>query len=63
MDDLQGNNSIAGLRRVCFTFSGLKTDQARRMKYLEKENLRLWQAISDLTLAKLILQEAARGDF
>jgi prepilin-type N-terminal cleavage/methylation domain-containing protein len=35
--------------------------QARRMKDLEKENARLRRAISDLTLDKLILQEAARG--
>ena len=41
----------------------LKTDQARRMKDLEKETLRLRRAISDLTLDKLILQEAARGNF
>ena len=44
-------------------YSGLKTDQARRMKDLEKENARLRRAISDLTLDKLILQEAARGNF
>ncbi|NBT27705.1 MAG: IS3 family transposase, partial [Actinobacteria bacterium] len=42
-------------------FGGLKTDQARRMKDLEKENQRLRRAISDLTLDKLILQEAAPG--
>lgn len=42
-------------------YGGLKTDQARRMKDLEKENVRLRRAISDLTLDKLILQEAARG--
>ena len=42
---------------------GLKTHQARRMKDLEKENLRLRRAISDLTVDKLILQEAARGNF
>ena len=42
---------------------GLKTVQARRMKDLEKENLRLRRAISDLTLDKLILQEAAKGNF
>jgi cell division protein FtsB len=41
----------------------LKTDQVRRMKELEKENQRLRQAIADLTLDKLILQEAARGNF
>lgn len=44
-------------------YGGLKTDQARRMKDLEKENGRLHPAISDLTLDKLILQEAARGNF
>jgi len=42
-------------------YGGLKTDQARRMKDLEKENQRLRRAISDLTLDKLILQEAAKG--
>lgn len=44
-------------------YGGLKTDQARRMKDLEKENARLRRAISDLTLDKLILQKAARGNF
>ena len=39
-------------------FGGLKTDQVRRMKDLEVE-----KAIADLTLDKLILQEAARGNF
>ena len=42
-------------------FGGLKTDQVRRMKDLEVENQRLRKAIADLTLDKLILQEAARG--
>ena len=44
-------------------FGGLKTDQVRRMKDLELENQRLRKAIADLTLDKLILQEAARGNF
>ena len=44
-------------------YGGLKMDQARRMKELEKENSRLRRAVSDLTLDKLILQEAARGNF
>ena len=44
-------------------YGGLKMDQARRMKELEKENARLRRAISDLTLDKLILQEAAKGNF
>lgn len=44
-------------------YGGLKMDQARRMKDLERENARLRQAVSDLTLDKLILQEAARGNY
>ena len=44
-------------------FGGLKTDQVRRMKDLEVENQRLRKAIADLTLDKLILQEASRGNF
>ena len=44
-------------------FGGLKTDQVRRMKDLKTENQRLRKAIADLTLDKLILQEAARGNF
>ena len=42
---------------------GLKTDQVKRLKDLETENNRLRRAVSDLTLDKLILQEAARGNF
>ncbi len=44
-------------------YGGLKMDQARRMKELEKENARLRRAVSDLTLDKLILQEAANPTF
>ena len=44
-------------------FGGLKTDQVRRLKELELENTRLRKAVSDLTLDKLILTEAARGNF
>src|SRR5829696_4697625 len=42
-------------------FGGLKSDQVKRLKALETENTRLRRAIADLTLDKLILQEAARG--
>lgn len=41
-------------------YGGLKLDQARRMKELDMENARLRRAIADLTLDKLILQEASR---
>ena len=44
-------------------YGGMKIDQARRLKDLERENARLRKAVADLTLDKLILQEAARGNF
>ena len=42
-------------------YGGMGVDQARRLKELEKENMRLRKAVSDLTLDKLILAEAAKG--
>jgi cell division protein FtsB len=44
-------------------YGGLRSDQVRRMKDLEAENTRLRRAVSDLTLDKMILAEAARGNF
>jgi transposase-like protein len=44
-------------------FGGLKSDQVRRLKDLEAENARLRRAIADLTLDKLILKEAASGNW
>ena len=44
-------------------FGGLGSDQVRRTKDLELENQRLRKAVSDLTLDKLILQEAAKGNY
>ena len=44
-------------------FGGLKLNQVKRLKEIEAENARLRRAIADLTLDKLILQEAARGNF
>ena len=44
-------------------YGGLKLDQVRRLKQLEQENGRLRRAVSDLTLEKLILKEAASGNF
>ena len=41
----------------------MKTDQLKRLKEFEKENERLRRAVSDLTLDKLILKEAAKGNF
>jgi transposase-like protein len=44
-------------------YGGLKVDQARRLKNLEQENARLKRAVADLTLDKLILKEAAEGNW
>ena len=41
----------------------MKVDQARRLKELEKENGRLKRAVANLTVDKLILEEAAKGNF
>ena len=44
-------------------YGGLKIDQARRLKDLEAENSRLKRAVAELTLDKLILKEAAEGNW
>ena len=44
-------------------YVGLKLDQARKMKELEKENARLRRLVADLNLDKLILEEAAKGNY
>jgi len=69
----QGQNMVDAIRQIGVSemtyyrwrqeFGGLKTEQLKRVKNLELENSRLRKAVSDLTLDKLILQEAARGNF
>ena len=44
-------------------YGGMGRSQLKRLKELEKENHRLRRAVSDLTLDKLILTEASRGNF
>ena len=44
-------------------YGGMGTAQLRELKRLRKENERLRRAVSDLPLDKLILNEAARGNF
>ena len=44
-------------------YGGLKMDQARRLKELEQENTRLKKAVADLTVDKMILEEASKGNF
>ena len=43
-------------------YGGMKADEMRRLKDLEKENARLKALVADLSLDKAILQEAARGN-
>ena len=69
----QGQPRIDAIREVQITeqtyyrwrkhYGGMGTDQLRELKRLQKENERLRRAVSDLTLDKLILAEAARGNF
>lgn len=44
-------------------YGGMQTSQARKLKDLERENARLKKAVAELTLDKLILKEAAEGNF
>ena len=44
-------------------YGGMGKDQVKELKRLQKENDHLRRAVSDLTLEKLILKEAARGNF
>ena len=44
-------------------YGGLKLEQARRMKQLEKENARLRRLVTDLSLEKQVLKEVAEGNF
>ena len=44
-------------------FGGLKLDQVKRLRELERENARLRKAVADLTLEKVVLKEAASGNW
>ena len=68
----QGATMVDAIRQIGVTevtfyrwrkeYGGLSADQLKRLKELEKENERLRRAVSDLTLDKLILAEAAKGN-
>ncbi len=68
----QGMSRIDAIREVSITeqtyyrwrkrYGGMGTGQLRELKRLQKENERLRRVVSDLTLDKLILAEAARGN-
>ena len=51
----------APLVRATMATGGMGTEQLKELKRLQKENERLRRAVSDLTLDKLILKEAASG--
>ena len=69
----QGMSRLDAIRRVSITeqtyyrwrkqYGGMGTDQLKELKKLQKENEQLRRAVSDLTLDKLILAEAAKGSF
>ena len=69
----QGRSITDAVRRIGVTqntcyrwrkeYGGMNRDQLKRLKALEAENQRLRGAVSDLTLDKMILSEAARGNF
>jgi transposase-like protein len=69
----QGKSVAEALRAIGVTeptyyrwrteFGGLKLDQVKRLKELERENARLRKAVSDLTLDKVILKEAMSGKY
>ena len=44
------------------TYGGMKTDEVKRLKELERENERLKKLVADLSLDNQILKEAARGN-
>ncbi len=68
----QGMVRIASIRQISITeqtyyrwrkqYGGMGTNQLKELKRLQKENERLRKAVSDLTLDKLILAEASRGN-
>jgi putative transposase len=69
----QGNSIIEASRKIGVTeqtyyrwrkeYGGLRVEQARKLKELEKENARLKKLVADLSLDNSILKEAARGNF
>lgn len=69
----RGESIAMACRRIAVTeqtyyrwrkeYGGMGTEQLKRLKELEKENARLRRAVADLSLEKIILAEAAKGNF
>ena len=68
----QGMARVDAIRQISITeqtyyrwrkqYGGMGTDQLKELRRLQKENERLRRAVSDLTLDKLVLTEASRGN-
>ncbi len=69
----QGATSVEASRKIGVTeqtyyrwrkeYGGMRLEQAKRLKELEKENSRLKKLVADISLDNAILKEAARGNF
>jgi len=69
----QGNSISEASRKISVTeqtyyrwrkeYGGLRIEQAKKLKHLEKENTRLKKLVADLSLDNAILKEAAEGNF
>jgi len=69
----QGITAVEAARKLGITeqtyyrwrreYGGMKVDQAKRLKELEKENTRLKKLVADLSLDNAILKEVSRGNF
>jgi transposase-like protein len=69
----QGGTAVEVARKLGITeqtyyrwrreYGGMKVDQAKRFKELEKENARLKKLVADLSLDNAILKEVSRGNF
>ena len=69
----QGGGIVEASRKIGVTeqtyyrwrkeYGGMRVEQARKLKDLEKENARLKKLVADLSLDNSILKEAARGNF
>ena len=69
----QGETVVSACRSIAVTeqtyyrwrkeYGGMRTEQVKRLKELEKENTRLKRVVADLSLEQAILTEAAKGNF
>lgn len=67
MDVIQACRSVGIVEQTYYRwrkeYGGMKLDQAKKLKNLEKENSQLKKLVADLSLDNSILKEAAQGNF